>query len=122
MEYARKALIAQLDACEAEQAERIANLVVEKLKAAGLVPASIYTSDSLPPDTRTKQRFNRIAPLVPGARKQGRTWVVDVDAWRAFRTQRVAVVAPDIAPPGDDADELLSAAGLRPVLRVVGGR
>lgn len=111
-----------LDALLDDLAARVADRVAEKLQSRLAAPSSVYTSAQLPPDVKTRERFNRLAKSIPGARRDGRTWIVPKTAWEAFRTRRVAA-EPPAAAAADDADELLAAAGLRPVLRSVqGGR
>jgi hypothetical protein len=79
----------------------------------------VYTSDRLPPDCRTRRRFAECCRRIPEARKMGRAWAVSREAWERARARR-----PPTAPPpettsiDDDADRLLTRAGLR---IVVGG-
>lgn len=110
-----------LDALAEVIAERVAVRVaatVAKLSTS----SDVYTSIRLPLDVKTRARFNRLAPSVPGARRNGRVWIVPCASWEAFRTRRVAGKEPTGGTAADDADELLAGAGLRPVLRVVGSR
>jgi hypothetical protein len=79
------------------QVEAIARRVLtEELRARGMAPAT-YSSTNLPPDLQTKDRFHREARKVAGARKVGRTWEVDADAWRAYRSGAQTGDADDTA-------------------------
>jgi hypothetical protein len=65
----------------------VRRLVDEALTARGMTGGpAVYSTRALPPDIRSRDRFNRLARHVPGARKVGRVWVVPVDAWHAFRS------------------------------------
>jgi hypothetical protein len=73
----------------------VRRVVDQELRARGVGPAT-YSSTSLPPDLRSKDRFHRIAPKVPGAFKSGRVWHVDADAWRVYRSGAAATPADEV--------------------------
>lgn len=118
-----RALDGLLPELVATLADEIADRVARRLEAK-LGTREEYTSRALPPGV-SRARFVRVAPTIPGARREGRTWIVPRAAWEAARTGRRGEAARAVAsvPAADvEADELLVEAGLRPTrLRVVGG-
>jgi hypothetical protein len=70
----------------------VRRVVAQELDArgGGQAAAAFYSTRALPPDIRSRDRFNRLARHVPGARKVGRTWVVPVDAWHQARSGKPA--------------------------------
>jgi len=84
---ARSILIEVVDALRADPA-----LAAELRAALGAESTEEYTSRRLPPDVRSATTFARVCRGIPEARRQGRTWVVPVDAWtRARAARRVPV-------------------------------
>jgi hypothetical protein len=99
--------------------DALAEIEEREARQAPPAPAGdVWTSRNLPPDIKTRERFNRLAKGVHGARRQGATWVVDRTAWQEARTRRKGKAAPAPAPVLDEADELaarsLVAMGFRP--------
>jgi hypothetical protein len=122
-------LVALLDVV----ADRVASRVEDRLVERGLVGATFYTTakgGALPPG-RTRRWLMRNAKLVPGARKEGRNWIVSRTDWEHFaaardeeqvraRVQRAAARPRECAHSGVDsravdelADAALIAAGYR---------
>jgi hypothetical protein len=77
-----------------------------------------YSSRALPPNT-TRRRFAEVcrSGRVADARREGRDWTCSRAAWEVARSRKPSL--PTVAPTARDeqADRLLSRAGLR----VVGG-
>ena len=77
-----------------------------------------YSTNNLPPDVRSRAGFNRLAPMVEGARKSGRVWIVSVTEWRAFRSTKparhhaVEVPAAPVSAPRTIDDDVLDELGL----------
>jgi hypothetical protein len=46
-----------------------------------------YTSFSLPPDLKSRDRFHRLVKACPGAVRIGRQWKVSRSAWEAHRAK-----------------------------------
>lgn len=72
---------------------------VGSMEQALATTSMLYTTFQLPSDVRTRRRFHQLAPLVPGAVKRGRCWLVPAEAWHQFRSQR-----PAAAKASDEAD------------------
>lgn len=53
----------------------------------------VYSSLSLPPDCKSRDVFRKLAPTIPGARKQGKVWIVPVESWTTAR-RRTPVQTP----------------------------
>jgi hypothetical protein len=77
-----------VSALDAHLEAMVRRVVAQELEARGVgtTGTPFYSSRNLPPDIRSRDRFNRLARHVPGATKTGRVWVVPVDAWHAFRS------------------------------------
>lgn len=115
-----------LAALVAVLADPLATAVAERLRPVLLPSASdVYSSHKLPPDVRSKDRFHRVVRHVSGARRDGRVWIVSRASWEAHRTRRKSEGrAPEPTEPISvdvEADELLSAAGLRRSLKAIAG-
>lgn len=85
--------------------------------AIGNADGGEFTSWGPLPAGVKRARFNRIAKTIPGAIKDGRGYRIPKPSWDKARAK------PVLLPSGEDdaADRMLSAAGLRTTLRVVGG-
>jgi hypothetical protein len=60
-----------------------------------------YSTNSLPPDIRSRAGFNRLCAIgsVQNARKQGRIWICDAADWRAFRSTSKRSRVVEAPPP-----------------------
>jgi hypothetical protein len=67
--------------------------------------------------------FHRKVKSIPSARRDGRVWVVSVDAWDAACARATAAPKAKIAapPPVDSVDAILAAGGTK-LRAVAGGR
>ena len=54
-----------------------------------MTPAVVFTSRNPPPDV-SRERFRRLAPLVPGSKKMGRVWCVPASQWAELRQATAA--------------------------------
>ncbi len=83
-----------------------------------------YTSKNLPPAIASSRSYREHVRSMPGARRVGRDWVIDVGDWNAglAATRRAPKATKPIDPPRpvDDVDTLLAGGGVK--LRAVGGR
>lgn len=78
-----------------------------------------YSSPS-PPPGMSRDRFNEVCPKVPGARRSGRSWVIDRDAfhrWCDEQAKRRRAPRPPIKSGSPElremAREIIAAANLR---------
>ncbi len=107
------ALTPLLRALVRELAKETAALVVAELSAA---PG--HYSAKNPPPGKSRAWALRTLKTVPGARKVGRDWVVSVDDFDAWLTDRASTPTPKAKPSNDVealAEEAFRAAGLRAI-------
>jgi hypothetical protein len=109
--------------------EELAELVAAKVLARMAAPTSHYTTRAAGPHPPGKSRAWALRTLktIPGARKVGRDWVVAVDAYEAWLTDRDAARVAGKShvdsrhSPANDVDALaeqaLLASGFRAVRR-----
>ena len=95
----------------------VSEQVDAKLAVMGV--AQEFTSKRLPPGV-SRRTFVEVCRKIPGARREGRIWIVSVASWRAARVA-TPPKAP-LLPANDDAAALLEAAGLRPTRPTSRGR
>ncbi len=69
----------------------VAQAITELANLEAEVAPMFYSSTALPPDVHSRAMFARICRGVPEARRQGKIWVVPLDAWERARAPRRVV-------------------------------
>lgn len=98
----------------------IAPYVSAVLARSGVEPELVFTSrDGERPPRVSRRAFRERCAKIPGARREGKLWIVSRADWFAsFRRPSIRPVVVAAPPPAaNDADAMLEAAGLRPSRR-----